>query len=240
MYDGVIQPSVDNRMEWIFRHQAAVPESQGDILPEPIASLSDYRRRILQPMYQALEAHPGGDVLKRDFFNARGAVLKSGRRALEIRVIDMQECVQLDIAIAVFVRSLLRHYSRQYMTGRTALPPRKILLEDFRATVRCGSAARVVAPQLGDEVERDADGRASARDTLRALSRIAQRTVRRDEARYLDLVSRMIEAGTLSERIRDRLTPLAGDAEQFRSATRNLYRELSDCLIDNTPWGGRW
>ena len=38
-----LRESVDSRMEWIFRHQAAVPESQGDILPEYIASLTDYR-----------------------------------------------------------------------------------------------------------------------------------------------------------------------------------------------------
>src|SRR5690606_17217879 len=68
MFDGSLQPSVANRMEWIFRHQAAIPESQGEILPEYVQSLSDYRRRILRPMYDALDAIPGAEPLKHDFF----------------------------------------------------------------------------------------------------------------------------------------------------------------------------
>lgn len=240
MFDEQLQEAVDNRMEWIFRHQAAIPETQGEILPEPIASISDYRRRILQPMYQAIEARPGARVLKRDFLNARGAVLKFARRALEIRVLDMQECVKVDVAIAVFVRSVLRYYAQQVTAGRMSMPPRRILLDDFHATTRCGSGARVVAPQFGDQLERDAAGKASARDALRALNRLALRTVRRDEAHYLELVGNIIEAGSLSERIRDRLAPFSRDTEALHRETRSVYGELSDCLLENVPWSGRW
>src|SRR5690606_2047387 len=36
MFDGQFGESADNRMEWIFRHQAEVPETLGDVLPEYI------------------------------------------------------------------------------------------------------------------------------------------------------------------------------------------------------------
>jgi glutathione synthase/RimK-type ligase-like ATP-grasp enzyme/gamma-glutamyl:cysteine ligase YbdK (ATP-grasp superfamily) len=239
MFDGSLHDPVDNRMEWIFRHQAEIPESQGEILPESIVSVSDYRRRILQPMYRALEGRPGTAVLKHDFFNARGAVLKFSRRALEIRVLDMQECVKLDIAIAVYVRAILRHYTRRVLTGRMTVPPPQILLADFRATIRSGSEARVVAPQLGDALERDGDGRASVRDCLRSLLAIAEKSVRRDEAEYLPLVARVIEEGPLSERIRAALLPYSDDDGRLRRAAAAVYGELADSLVRNVPWPGR-
>ena len=239
MFDGSLQPSVDNRMEWIFRHQAAIPESQGEILPEYVQSLSDYRRRILRPMYDALDAIPGAEPLKHDFFNARAAVLKFSRRALEIRALDMQECVKLDIAIAVFVRSLLRYFTRRLTTGRLGLPPRGMLLQDFQESIRRGSRGRVFAPHIDGDLPRDDDGRACMRDCLRALLAIAETSARRDEVHYLPLVHQIIETGSLSERIRGVLEPHAGNRERLRTETRRVYEELAECLVSNTPWAGR-
>ncbi|HSH68198.1 MAG TPA: hypothetical protein VLB84_20880, partial [Bacteroidia bacterium] len=91
------------------------------------------------------------------------------------------------IAIAVFVRSVLRHYTQRILQGRMELPPRQILLGDFRRSIRCGSGARVVAPHLGDALARDDEGRASVRDVLHLLLAMARRAVRRDEGDYLIL-----------------------------------------------------
>ncbi|MEX2584358.1 MAG: glutamate-cysteine ligase family protein [Gemmatimonadota bacterium] len=239
MFDGALQEAVDNRMEWIYRHQAAVPESQGDILPEYIQSLSDYRRTVLQPMYRALDRYPGAEPLKHDFFNARGAVFKFSRRALEVRVLDMQECVKLDIAIAVLVRTLLRHYTRRILTGKLLFPPHEVLLDDFRATICRGSRARVHAPHLEGMVPRDADGRASARDCLRAFLAIAEPGIRRDEAHYLPLAAQIVETGSLSERIRAALEPHSDQPARLRHETRRVYEELAESLVANTPWAGR-
>lgn len=238
MHDGVLQPSADSRMEWIFRHQAKIPESQGDILPEYVTSPADYRQRVLQPMYRALDAYEGTSPLKHDFFNARGAVMKMSRNALEIRVIDTQECVKLDIAVAVFTRAVLRYFTTRILSGRMELPPHDILLEDFRATIRSGSQARVRAPHLGDGTARGDEGRMSAKACLRQLLGLAERSVRRDEAVYLPLVARMIESGSLSERIRAKLSPFEGDQQKFVAETRRVYSELAEALIENKPWSG--
>jgi hypothetical protein len=87
-------------------------------------------------------------------------VIRFARKALEVRVLDTQECVKLDVAIAVFVRSALR-------------------------------AARVV------------------------------------------------ETGSLSERMRAALVPHEGDPDAFRDRLRALYGELAGCLERNEPWVGR-
>jgi hypothetical protein len=64
--------------------------------------------------------------------------------------------------------------------------------------------------------------------------------VRRDEAEYLELAARMIESGSLSERIRAELEPFVdGDDEQFTETARRIYIELADSLDANVPWHGR-
>jgi len=240
MYDGKLQPNVDNRLSWIREHQAAVPESCGSIVPEYIESFADYRRNVLGPMYRALDRFPDSGVLRHEFFNARGAVFKFSRKAMEIRVLDMQECVKMDVAIAVFTRSVLRHLSRRILAGKLLLPDHEHLVHDFEAVVRDGSAARVSAPMFADAVERSADGTAGARDVLRNFLGMARKSVGKGEAEYLDLASLIIESGSLSERIRDGLSPAAADSAELMSASRTLYQELADCLQNNEPWRGRY
>jgi hypothetical protein len=157
---------------------------------------------------------------------------------MEVRVLDTQECVKMDVAVAVFVRAALKHLTARVAAGRLELPGHAQLVEDFRACIHGGSEARVLAPHL--DVDRGADGSADARTVLRHLFAGARRAVRKDEAAYLDLVARMIETGTLSERIRAEMAPFAeADDETFTEAARRIYIELIDCLEANEPWTRR-
>jgi glutathione synthase/RimK-type ligase-like ATP-grasp enzyme/gamma-glutamyl:cysteine ligase YbdK (ATP-grasp superfamily) len=238
MYDGELQPAVDGRLAWILEHQARIPESCGELVPEYVESFGEYRKKILAPMYRALDRLPDTGAIRHEFFNTRGAILRFARRAMEVRVLDTQECVKMDVAIAVFVRSALRHLTGRVAARRVELPEHGVLVEDFRACIREGSAARVAAPHL--DVDREADGRADARTVLRQLLAGARRAVRKDEAGYLDLVARMIETGTLSERIRAEMAPFTeADDETFTEAARRIYIELIDCLEANEPWARR-
>jgi glutathione synthase/RimK-type ligase-like ATP-grasp enzyme/gamma-glutamyl:cysteine ligase YbdK (ATP-grasp superfamily) len=240
IFDGELQPDVDNRLAWILKHQSRIPESCGGLVPEYVDDFADYRRRILQPMYRALDAYPDADVLRAEFLNARGAILRFNRKSMEIRALDTQECPKMDVAIAVFVRAALKHLSKRILAGRLPLPEHALLVEDFRRVVREGSRARVRAPFLGLDAERDADGRAPVRAVLASLLDDAQKAVRRDEADYLPLVQQIVETGPLSERIRAALEPYADASdEEFTEAARRLYIELCDCLEANEPWRGR-
>jgi glutathione synthase/RimK-type ligase-like ATP-grasp enzyme/gamma-glutamyl:cysteine ligase YbdK (ATP-grasp superfamily) len=239
VYDGRLQPSLDGRMKWILEHQAEIPESQGQLVPEYVDSFGDYRKNVLGPMYAALDLKDDSGRLRHEFLNARAAVFRFGRKALEIRVLDTQECVRMDVAVAVFVRTALRHLTRRLLTGKLALPAHALLVADLRATVSDGTAARVLAPHFGEGIERAADGTTSAREVLRALLAESARSARRDEAGYLDLVEGIIESGSLAERIRATLAPMASDEPAFRARLRQVYTELADCLEHNEPWSGR-
>jgi glutathione synthase/RimK-type ligase-like ATP-grasp enzyme/gamma-glutamyl:cysteine ligase YbdK (ATP-grasp superfamily) len=239
VFDGRLQRYADGRMAWILEHQVRLPESQGQIVPEFIDSFADYRKRILAPMYAALDRIDDAQRLRHEFLNARGAVIRFARKALEIRVVDTQECVKLDVAIAVFVRSVLRQLTRRLLAGKMALPAHGLLVADLRATVEHGSAARVMAPHIGEGVDRGRDGMASARAVLQALLLSARKGIRKDEAPYLDLVERMLRTGTLSERLRAALEPYAADEAAWRERLRAVYSDLADCLVRNEPWPGR-
>jgi carboxylate-amine ligase len=238
MYDGELQPAADGRLAWILEHQARIPESCGELVPEYVEGFGDYRKRILAPMYRALDRLPDTGAIRHEFFNTRGAIIRFARRAMEIRVLDTQECVKMDVAVAAFVRSALKHLTQRVAASRVELPDHAVLVEDFRACIRDGGAARVRAPHL--DVERGADGLADAKEVLRHLLCGARRCVRKDEAPYLDLAARMVDTGTLSERIRAELAPVAdADDETFTEAARRIYIELIDCLEANEPWARR-
>ncbi|HSU17840.1 glutamate-cysteine ligase family protein [Longimicrobium sp.] len=239
MFEGDLRPHADSRLAWILEHQARIPESCGQLVPEYVESFGDYRKNVLGPMYAALDRLPGDtSAIRHEFLNARGAVFKFSRRAMEVRVLDTQECVRMDAAIAAFVRAALKEMTRRVLAGRIVLPPHELLVEDFRATIRDGSAAVVTAPHV--PVERDETGRTDVRAVLRELLAVARKGARKDEAPYLELVAGVIERGSLSECIRSALRPYEeGPDEDFTEAARRIYIELMDCLEANEPWRGR-
>jgi glutathione synthase/RimK-type ligase-like ATP-grasp enzyme/gamma-glutamyl:cysteine ligase YbdK (ATP-grasp superfamily) len=235
VHDGVLQDTVDSRLAWILEHQARIPETCGDGVPEYVESFADYRREILQPMYRALSVYPHSAPIRHEFLNSRGAVLRFARRALEVRVLDTQECVRMDAAIAAFVRAALRELTDDVLAGLIDAPPHHVLVADFLACVRHGSRAPVKAPHLGGA----ADGGIEARHVLRRLLERVDGRVGIDDAGYLALVDGIIEHGSLAERIRARLQPHAGSAGAMNAALREVYGELADCLERNQPWPGR-
>jgi hypothetical protein len=239
MHDGRLQETTDARLNWLVRIQDRVPESCGTIVPEYVESFADYRKNILQPMYAALDSLPDTAAIRSEFFNARAASLRFSRRAMEMRVLDTQECVKMDVAIAVFVRWSLKHLTELILNERINRPKHELLIADFQRTVHHGSTARVAAPHV--DTARDGHGRASVRDVLRLLLEGARAHAPTEDMKYLGLVERVVEAGTLSERIRARLEPYVhSSVDQFNDAARRTYIELIDCLESNEPWPGRW
>lgn len=235
LHDGRLQPVADSRMAFLRHIQARIPESCGQLVPEYIGSFGDYRKNILQPMYAALDRIQDTAAVRYEFFNTRAAVLRFSRRALEIRVLDTQECVQMDVAIAAFTRYALEHLTRALLARRIELPDHAQLVADFHACIREGSRALVAAPHVGGAA------RKPARAVLTELLAAARDLAPASESRYLDLAASIIESGSLAEGIRRALEPQAGKAgEEFLEAVRRVYIELADCLEANEPWQGRW
>lgn len=237
LVEGELTGAVDNRVHWLLLHQARLPESMARLVPEPLHRYADYKREVLAPMYAAVDRLPEAQALRHEFLNARGAVFKASRASMEVRILDVQECVAMDVAIAWYTRRALKDLARHLGELRPA--PQAVLEADLLAVTREGSRARVQAPHLPLDGARAADGTLAASQVLDWHLQRIQWRVRLQEQRYLDLAAAAVRQGSLAERLLERLLPLADREDEFNATARRLWIELADCLVENRPWPGR-
>lgn len=237
-FEGALGPAMDNRLEFYKRNQQSVPTITGKVIPEYVSSYADYKRVIFKPIYRALSELPGGGTLRHEWVNSRGAIMRFGRRALEMKILDVQECIKADVAIAVFVRAALQALVERLKEGKLQLPEHEMLVEDLDAVIREGGAATVRAEHL----QPSSTGRrrpTTARSVLNQLLDSTRSLVRGEERSYLAIVEDRIRNGSLAERItrqvqRRSRRPGVSEAE----AIRTVYEELAECLESNRPWEG--
>jgi hypothetical protein len=106
--DGRITGIMDNRLDVYCRNSRIIPHITGEIIPEPVYSRAAYHDEIFQPMFAAIAPHDPEGILQDEFLNARGAIARFERSAIEIRLIDVQECPVADIAIVQAVIHAVR------------------------------------------------------------------------------------------------------------------------------------
>lgn len=106
--DGKATGFLDSRMEAYLHHQEKLPELMGSLIPEAVFSQEDYYREIFSPIAQAMAPYDTENVMDHHFANSRGAIARFDRGAIEIRVIDIQECPSADLAIAEFIVAVLK------------------------------------------------------------------------------------------------------------------------------------
>src|SRR5205085_1727369 len=100
--------ALDQRMFFYRTNSEPLSTIAGDVVPEPVATRQEYEERILKPMYEDIAPHDPRGVLQKEWLNSRGAIARFDRHAIEIRVLDVQECPLADVAIAAAVSSVVR------------------------------------------------------------------------------------------------------------------------------------
>jgi carboxylate-amine ligase len=140
---------LDTRLEHYRTNAARVPSVSGAVVPEALfyGTREEYERDILGRIYRDLAPHDPDGVLRHEWVNARGAIARFDRSAIEIRVLDVGECPAADLAIAQAVIAVLRALCDETLS---------------RYTAQCKLATPALATVLGDVI-RDAD-RAIVRD----------------------------------------------------------------------------
>jgi len=106
--DGMPSGFLDTRMDRYCTAVSRVPSVIGQVIPEPAGSRAEYEAQVLAPMYRDIAPLDPEGVLRHEWLNARGAIPRFDRNAIEIRVIDMQECPQADLAIAAAATAAIR------------------------------------------------------------------------------------------------------------------------------------
>ena len=97
--DGQASGLLDTRLN-VYRNNARrIPSVTGRVIPEPVFTRVDYER-LLEGIYRDLAPLDPEGILQHEWINARGCIARFDRMALEIRLIDVQECPRMDLAIA--------------------------------------------------------------------------------------------------------------------------------------------
>jgi len=148
--DGRWQGAMDQRLRTYAANSVLVPQMTGPVVPEAVWTAADYRKLILDPLSVAVAALDPSHTLQGDWLNARGVIARFDRMAVEIRVIDAQECPLADVGMAAAAAAATRMLaeSRHVSVERLqALSPAR-LRALFAATVMDASAAVVSDPEI--------------------------------------------------------------------------------------------
>ena len=106
--DGTPSGFLDGRVEAYRNAVRRVPSVIGEVIPESASSRAQYAAQVLSPMYRDIAPLDPQGVLQHEWLNARAAIARFDRNAIEIRVIDVQECPQADLAIAALAAAVVR------------------------------------------------------------------------------------------------------------------------------------
>jgi len=219
IYESKIGDYVDNRLHFYLTNQLEVPSIAGDIIPEYVGSFEEYRKTTIRQYSEDLaKLNAPKCLLNKEWLNSRGAVIRFDRKAIEIRILDEQECVKSDVALSCFIRAVLRG-----ITADEKYPnlTHETLVEDLDDVVRNGLDASVQHPK----------GK-TARQVCRYLLEIASKNATWQEKKYLHVIKQRIEGGNLSNTI---LREVAKKVQRtdLEEAIFSVYSSLADCLEKN-------
>ncbi len=221
IYEGALHEAADNRLVFYKVNQRQVPSVSGDIVPEYVSSLKDYRENIVGRYSRDLaRVGVAESLLFKEWVNSRGVIVRSDRRALEIRVMDEQECVKSDVALSCFIRAALRGL----LEIDSKLEPHKLLVTDFNAVLADGLHAKVQNPNGP-----------IARCVCEHLNSVAWANANAEEKQYLPLIKKRIEGGSLSDLIRRDVLKRAQHTS-LKEAIVTVYSRLIRCLETNEPY----
>lgn len=224
--DGGFTGFTDSRLEKYRHNQKKIASIAGKVIPEAVFTEKDYYTKIFNPIIRDITPYDHEGVLEHHFLNSRGAIARFDRGAIEIRIIDIQECPKADLAIVellvVLLQWLVNEHSISYHDQKKWHEDdlAKILI----ATILDGENAEV---HDADYLKIFGLKNSSALASEIWLSILAQLKPSLRIPTY-DLIKRIIQGGTLSSRI---VKALEDDISMKKM--RSVYGELAKSLANN-------
>lgn len=223
--DGKKTEFLDSRLHYYEVNQASIPSICGELIPEFIKTENEYQTCILAPMYDAIKPFDPAGILQHPWLNSRGAIPKFDVKAIEIRIVDTQECVTADIAIAKIIFATLKNWclsSNYYLENPF---PTQTLKQVFDKSIRTGLSTPIENKDLFKQWQIP-PGAQTIREVWEYLIETNSAALEYAEQQALENI---LIQGNLSERIlkscRDGLN---------LNAIKDTYAQLSRCLLSNT------
>jgi carboxylate-amine ligase len=224
--EGKITGFKDTRLEFYKTNQKEIPELTGLVIPERTFSKADYHTTIFEPINRAIRPFDKNKVLDQHFLNSRGAIARFDRNAIEIRLIDIQECPKADIAICAFVIEVLKAIINkefcsllvQKSWSEQDLYP---LLNDAIKNAENAEIKNLAYLKLFGLKDIQTQG-----DIWKHLYQHVKPTLHVSHHHAIELI---LERGTLATRL---LKAIEKDISEKHITS--VFRQLQDCLVTNT------
>ena len=223
--EGKVTGFKDTRLEYYKTNQKEIPEMTGLVIPERVFTKADYHATIFEPIKKAIKKHDTNKILDHHFLNSRGAIARFDRNAIEIRLVDIQECPKADIAICALIIEVLK----LLVNGETVALKKqeKWLKQDLYAilnnTIKDGELYNI--SDLNYLELFDLNDAATVKDIWKHLYNLVKENISEDYQKALETI---LTHGTLSTRI---VTALKQDVS-VKNIT-HIYNQLAQCLQNN-------
>lgn len=237
LIDGKFTGLKDSRLE-VYRHnQHKIPSLTGRVVPEVIHSIDEYHEKILQRIYHDITPWDTDDILQGEWLNSRGAIARFDRDAIEIRVIDIQECPRADLAFVALISSVIRALVEERWVPLETLHK---FSEQRLETIMLKGIEAGEETVIEDEEYLNIFGKSHLPQMLAGALwyELAQELLTDDEFSPINnpALNCYLTQGTLSSRI---IRTLGKNPEQ--SQIMAVYKQLSQCLETNTIFNtGEW
>ncbi len=229
--DGERNGILDNRLVVYRSNCAKIPSVTGDVVPEPVGSIGEYHERVLERIYADLAPHDPEGVLRNEWVNARGAIARFDRMAIEIRVLDVQETPLMDVAYATLIAEVLKLLCAEQWLDVAGM--NRWSTADLGALLKL-TERQAEATGIGDRRYLHAFG---YRGSSAELKQLWEQLIENVSARgVLDvatgrLLEHYLRHGTLATRIGKAVGPLPTRAKLTR-----VYEQLCEALADSRPF----
>jgi carboxylate-amine ligase len=232
---GVDSGHADMRLMAYRDNAARVPQITGAVIPQTVHSRAEYEAAILEPMYAAIAPYDPAGLLQHEWLNARGAIARFERDAIEIRLADTQECPRADIAVAAAITGVVRMLYREEtapLSAQQAMPTACLADILQRCITRAEQATLAEAGSTAYLALLGYPAPACSARQLWGHLIYRGRPEPGVDAGLMTALDHILEHGTLSTRLR-RATH--GDPSPAR--LHALYRRLADCLREDHLFG---
>ena len=230
IFEGKFTGHKDARLQVYKTNQKEIPQMTGKVIPEQLFSRAEYFNGIFEPINKAIKPFDTENILDHHFLNSRGAIARFDRGAIEIRVIDLQECPKADLAIAVLIIEALKLLVSEEMVS---LQDQKKWHEDelfqiFNSVIVDAENTRVTNQRFLDIFDLREDA------TVREIwKKIYERVRENISVKHQKSIEFLLDNGSLSSRILEALLE-----DYSEENIKKVYRELGKCLAENRFFTG--